>query len=647
MSKNFPPDFGVCLLTAEDRKNIIKEEYENQKKTEIKEKQIMLKQMDYKNVHLLPGLFKERSDVNRNYLAELKTQGLLQNFYLEAGVVMPGLQVLEKPEAAELHWGWEAPTCQLRGHFLGHWMSAAAMQTAVNHDRELEAKLETVVDELAKCQELNGGKWIGSVPEKYFRKLEKNESVWSPQYVLHKTLLGLLHTYVYTGNETALKILTNAADWYIEWTDEMKVKNPHAIYAGEAGGMLEVWAALYEATQEEKYLSLAERYSQPSLFTDLSEGKDALTNCHANASIPWAHGAAKMYEVTGEEKWLELTESFWNCAVNERESYCTGGQNAGEFWVPPHRNGQFLGDRNQEFCTVYNMVRLAEYLFRFTGDSVYGDYIEKNLYNGFLAQQNQCTGMPAYFLPLKAGSRKRWGSKTHDFWCCHGTMVQSQTVYPTLCWYEDTERNRLVVSQYIPSEVQWKGVTITQNIDMKYYNEQAFFDENDESQMSRWLIKFTVRAERASRFTISFRMPEWLAGDPGVSVNHKAVTDVVTESGYLNIEREWKQDEVSIYLPSAPALSALPDRPELSAVVDGPIVLAGLCDADCGLYLSGERADSALSVSSEHTYSTFPWKQSTYITVNQPKNFTLVPLYDITDEQYTVYFTKKTRPVGE
>ena len=78
------------------------------------------------------------------------------------------------------------------------------------------------------------------------------------------------------------------------------------------------------------------------------------------------------------------------------------------------------------------MVRVASYLFKWTGDKKYADYIERSLYNGFLAQQNAVTGMPTYFLPLAAGSKKKWGSKTHDFWCCHGTMVQAQALYPEL-----------------------------------------------------------------------------------------------------------------------------------------------------------------------------------------------------------------------
>ena len=49
---------------------------------------------------------------------ELKSENLLQNFYLEAGI-------RTDRDVTEMHLGWESPTCQLRGHFLGHWLSAA------------------------------------------------------------------------------------------------------------------------------------------------------------------------------------------------------------------------------------------------------------------------------------------------------------------------------------------------------------------------------------------------------------------------------------------------------------------------------------------------------------------------------------------
>ena len=609
----------------------------------------MINFIDEENVKLLPGLFYDRLKINREYLMSLKSQCLLQNYYIEAGLNVWGLGVIENPQTANLHWGWESPTCQLRGHFLGHWLSAASMIIAQNNDTELKAKLDNIVEELEKCQKANGGKWVGPFPEKYFTMLEKGENVWSPQYTIHKLIMGLIDANIYTGNKKALTIVNNLADWFVKWTDKVsKSENPEAIYSGEQGGMIEVWAELFRLTQKPKYENLMQKYMNPSIFADLLEGKDPLSNAHQNASIPFIQGAAKLYEITGEKKYYDILEKFWDCAVINRESYCTGAQGAGEFWVAPHNVGQSVGERNQEFCTVYNMVRVADYLFRFTGNAKYIDYIERNLYNGFLAQQNKTTGMPTYFLPMKSGANKKWGSPTNDFWCCHGTMVQAQALYSKLCYYQAENENRIYVAQYIPSEGKFvfekedskNKVTITQNLNMKYYNDTAYFDENDKSQNSRWLLKFSVHAD--CEFTLSFRIPDWIAARPKVTVNGTEV-DVPSncdKCGFLNVKRVWGDDEVIVYLPSGLRTRTLSDMSEKFALLEGPIVLAGLSDNDYGIkFPSGN--EKVFRPVKEHTYSSFPWLQSNYKTVNQDRETTFIPLYDVTDEKYTLYWTKK------
>lgn len=600
----------------------------------------MLKPAEKGSVKILPGVFRERMDVNRQYLLELDTNCLLQNFYLEAGIILPGLQVVDNPETANLHWGWEAPTCQLLGHFLGHWISAAAKLIAADGEPELRVKLDNIVSELARCQELNGGEWVGSIPEKYFTRLIKNQYIWSPQYVMHKTIVGLSDAYIYAGNTQALDILSHLSDWYITWTEKAAETNPHAVYAGEEAGMLEVWAQLYQLTKDEKYLTLAKRYADAGLFRKLKEGKDSLTNCHANASIPFTHGAAKMYEITGDSDWLEVIKLFWKVAVTDRGMFSTTGMNAGEFWVPPHMQGHFLGSSDQEFCTVYNMVRTASYLLKYTGEAQYADYIERALYNGFLAQQNAQTGMPAYFLPLGAGSRKKWGTKTRDFWCCHGTMVQAQTLYPELVWF--TDGDKITAAQYIPSEftaeMNGANVTVSQTTGMKYYNDQAFFDEKDDGQMSRWLLKFSVKCDKPVRFTLSLRVPEWAKGVE-LEVNGKN-TAAPVKDGWLDITADWQNDSVQVFFPSELRAETLPDMPELMSVVDGPIVLAGIIGSDCGIN-GADKLNEQFMPQREHTYGTFPWRQNSWRTRNQPQSVMFRPLYEVTDEEYTVYFTKK------
>lgn len=595
------------------------------------------------SVKILPGIFRERMDVNRSYLLELDSTCLLQNYYLEAGIILPGLQVIDDPQRAKLHWGWEAPVCQLRGHFLGHWLSAAAKLYAYDGDTELKVKLDKIIAELARCQELNGGEWVGPFPEKYFDMLITGQYVWSPQYTMHKLIMGLIDAYELAKNKQALDILNNLSEWYLKWVDKAKKTNEWAVYSGEAAGMLEVWARLYNLTHLDKYMFLANIFANMDFYNNIRDGRDCLTNCHANASIPLMHGAAEMYKATNDEKWHEALEKFWQCAVTDRGMFSTTGQNAGEFWIPPHMQGHFIGDRDQEFCTVYNMVRTADYLYKFTGKAEYADYIERCLYNGFLAQQNMYTGMPTYFLPLNAGSRKKWGTKRNDFWCCHGTMIQAQTIYPELIYYNDIDNSRFYVSQYIPSEysVDLGGISLSikQTTGMKYYNDQAFFDEKDDGQMSRWLLKFEVTCGCPMKLTVSLRVPEWVSATPVVELNGEKLP-LKAEDGYINITRVWDKETLLVYFPSELKAEPLPDMPELFSITDGPIVLAGLTDADRGIS-GADKLSEQFIPQMEHVYGTFPWRQNSYRTRNQPQSVLFLPLYEVTDEIYTVYFTAK------
>ena len=125
-------------------------------------------------------------------------------------------------------------------------------------------------------------------------------------------------------------------------------------------------------------------------------------------------------------------------------------------------------------------------------------------------------------------------------------------------------------------------------------------------------------------------------------VDGEAIKTVVVEDGYYNVEICSGVTEICVFFPSGLELSVLPDRPELFAVKEGPIVLAGLCESDKGIYMN-ENIEDVLKQQTEHTYSSFPWLQSTYRTVMQPENLTFMPLYDVTDEQYTLYFTKKCK----
>ena len=45
-----------------------------------------------------------------------------------------------------------------------------------------------------------------------------------------------------------------------------------------------------------------------------------------------------------------------------------------------------------------------------------------------------------------------------------------------------------------------------------------------------------------------------------------------------------------------------------------------------------------LDKTTEHVYDVFVWLQNNYRTKHQSKNIKLIPLYEINDEPYTIYF---------
>ena len=77
-----------------------------------------------------------RREENKKYLLELDNENLLLPYTLEAGLY----KTSELPSG--IHGGWESPLCELRGHFLGHWLSAAAMHFEATGDRMVKAKAD-------------------------------------------------------------------------------------------------------------------------------------------------------------------------------------------------------------------------------------------------------------------------------------------------------------------------------------------------------------------------------------------------------------------------------------------------------------------------------------------------------------------------
>lgn len=601
-----------------------------------------------RSVHLLPGEAMLRRDRNRAYMNRLTTENLLISHYLEAGLLS-----FNHP-LEHIHGGWDSITSDIRGTVAGHWLSAAAHLIAETNDQALKLRADFMVAEIARCQQENGGEWAFPIPEKYLHWLKRGKHKWAPQYVCHKNMMGLLDMYLYTSNLQALEIVLKCADWFYKFTNDItREQMTEMMDIEETGGIMEHWANLYAVTGEPHHLELMRRYERPALFDPLERGEDVLSNIHANTTIPEVQGAARAYEVTGEERYRRIVENYWDLAVNQRGMYVTGGQTCGEIWTPLGQQSARLSELNQEHCTVFNMMRLSEYLLRWTGKAEYADYYERNLYNGIFSQghwqgrnrDTLCepyqppTGLIAYFLPLAAGSQKKWGSELDHFWCCHCTLLQANATLNEGIYYQSAED--LLVCQYLPSTTDLvlggNSVKVNQQFDRQVGENIRILPVNGQvlSRPNEMRVHLNLQAEKPTEFTLKLRRPWWLKEELKCLVNGQEVSWSDDGHGFACIRRVWEKEEVCVILAHGLTCWPLPDRPNTVAFMDGPVVLAGLVSEERMLF--GDIADPSTLLIPDDEREWQIWK-SGWRTVDQPVGWRFKPLYEIGNDNYTVYF---------
>ncbi|KAL2927897.1 DNA damage checkpoint protein LCD1 [Bienertia sinuspersici] len=225
--------------------------YKNIKYSNKKLKGSFLNEISLHNVRLDPkSLYGRAQQTNLEYLMMLDNDNLLYSFRKTAGLPAPGTP----------YGGWEAPNIDLRGHFVGHYLSATAKMWASTHNETLKSKMDALI------------------------------------------MAGLLDQYNIAGNSQALKMVSSMADYFYNRVQNVvkqySISRHWFILNEETGGMNDVLYRLYSVTAND------------------------LSDYHANTHIPIVIGAQMRYEVTGDELYKVSRNLFrWTKEVNYADYY--------------------------------------------------------------------------------------------------------------------------------------------------------------------------------------------------------------------------------------------------------------------------------------------------------------------------------------
>jgi hypothetical protein len=489
----------------------------------------------------LQNAFKKETE----YLKSLEADRLLAGFFETAGLA----------PKAQKYGGWE--DTEIKGHTLGHYLSAIAQAYSYSGDVEFERRIKYIADELSLCQREDG--FLFASDEEIFDRVENKKPAWVPWYTMHKIIAGLISAYRATGYEKILSILSGLCGWIYNRCSSWSEETSKIVLSVEYGGMNDCLYELYSLTGDERALFSAHCFDEMPLFEEIQK-EDILNGKHANTTIPKFIGALNRYKVLGESEkfFFDAALSFWERVV-QNHSYITGGNSEWEHFGEPGILDAERTNCNCETCNSYNMSKLSKELFKLTGDVKFADFYENTFINAILSSQNPETGMTMYFQPMATGYFKVYGTPFDSFWCCTGTGMENFTKLGEGIYFKDG--GDILVAKYISSVLSLaeRGIRIEQEF---YHCEGGFKAE------------FSIRSREDAEFGMLFRIPDWASGEfeivPPIAGK---VSDRI-----LKIRKIWRDGEkIEIFFPAKVNVSRLPDNPSAVAFKYGPYVLsAGL-----------------------------------------------------------------------
>lgn len=572
---------------------------------------------DYADVRLLDGPFKRAMEVNQRWLKEADVERFMHNYRVTAGL----------KTNAEAFGGWEGLDVELRGHSLGHLLTALSEMYASTGDELYKQKCSAFVEALAECQQaLDADGYLSAFPEHLIDRAIEGKSVWAPWYTLHKIYAGLLDAYLLCDNRQAYDVVSKMCDWAYGKLKPLSDDDLQRMLQCEFGGMSEFFYNMYAVSGNLHHKELGDKFYHKVILNPLLEGEDKLGGTHANTQIPKAVGEARGYEVTGEQRHHDIAEFFWH-TVLKNHTYVTGGNSDSEYFGQPGKLSERLGQNTTETCNTYNMLKLTRHLFTWDALPGYADYYERALYNHILSSQNPETGGVTYFHTLHPGSAKDFHMPFIAHTCCVGTGYENHSKYGEAIYYRTSDDKGLYVNLFIASVLEWKEKGL------KLRQETSFPEESS--------TRLTLSAETPVDLTLHLRYPVWAVDGVEVKVNGKKVAVRTKPSSYISLKRTWKEgDIIEMEMPMRLHTEFMPDNPSKGAILYGPIVLAAELGADDIDDTFGVPVFVNPDKKLEKWIKPVEGKQMTFRTigVGRPEEALLSPLYKIYNQRYAAYF---------
>ncbi|MBN2882399.1 MAG: glycoside hydrolase family 127 protein [Clostridia bacterium] len=512
-----------------------------------------MKSAELGQVRITGGYWKQRCDVNRDITLnteyiQLRDTGRLHTFR----------QTWKEGDPFEPHQFWDSD--------IAKWIEAVSYSIIHNPDKDLESKVDEIVDEMETAQ------WDDGYLNSYYSVKDKSAR-WTNLLIDHELycaghlMEAAIAYFQATGKDKMLNILCRYAD------------HINSVFGPEAGklrgypGHQEIELALvklYKVTGNEKYLRLSEffvteRGRQPHYYDaelernpgikryDRQKGsklkyadvqahlpvteQDTIEG-HSVRALYFLSGVADVAELTGRADLIAACERLYD-NMTQRRMYITGG--IGD----TADIERFTYDYNlpnetayAETCAAIASVFFCHRMLNITRDGKYGDTMELTLHNGIMSGISLDGTKFFYANPLAVDAKavdeetiginiRHMGYKRREWFgcaCCPPNLARLLSSLEMYFYSHDC--NAIYVNLYGDSEFSLDGITLSQKTNYPWSEK----------------IEITVGCETSFDKSIALRIPGWCR-KLGVKVNGMTVSPEF-KKGYAYINSIWNDGDI-------------------------------------------------------------------------------------------------------
>lgn len=355
-----------------------------------------------------------------------------------------------------------------------------------------------------------------------------------------------------TGNRDLIEIAIKSADALYE---DFKLRNP-PFSGGERDAINCV--QLYRVTHDKKHLDLAKHYldirglpnsvnrsRHNQSYKPVLEQSEAVG--HAVNCVSLMVSLCDVGVLTGIKEYLDTAQRMWQDTV-ARKMYITGGvgSTGNEGFGAPYSLPNISA--YSETCAVLMYMTLNHRLFMATGDSKYIDVMERGMYNNAIDGVSASGDHFFYVNRLASagdGRDNRWERASLE--CCPPNLVRFLASMPGFIYAQDS-REAIYVNLYVSSDASFK--VTNRELSLSVQSEMPWGGAS----------RIMVSSREDVKANIKLRVPGWARNQPvpgglysyldkvdkqtRVSINGNAITATIDKSGYISLDRNWKDGDV-------------------------------------------------------------------------------------------------------